>query len=263
MGEYEYTNDYEREHTQKYEGIYTPEEIELNKKLYEECQKESINFHTVEELLKKGADPLGPTSGHGWGLLEHIYGELVGPDGYFNDQHLPHLPKITEIFLRYGMDVSSPRIPYDNDNSLHPLFCFLENEYGIKSLQLLLDAGLDAESASWFWSTAIYDQFDVCNDDPNDVEWYDRFVWMMKMVMLVASYDHILKVDEGLQKIVGYTYNTYDIHKFRNWDDYRYVFDTSRCERHPQLYQSVVKIFEIKTDREVWRIGFGLKEGEF
>ena len=79
MGEYEYTNDYEREHTQKYEGIYTPEEIELNKKLYEECQKESINFHTVEELLKKGADPLGPTSGHGWGLLEHIYGELVGP----------------------------------------------------------------------------------------------------------------------------------------------------------------------------------------
>ena len=36
MGGYEYTNDYEREHTQKYEGIYTPEEIELNKKLYEE-----------------------------------------------------------------------------------------------------------------------------------------------------------------------------------------------------------------------------------
>ena len=122
---------------------------------------------------------------------------------------------------------------------------------------------MDADSASWFWSVSIYDQFDICNDDPNDDEWHDRFVWMMKMVMLVASYDHIIEVDEGLQKIVGYAYNTYDIHKFRNWDDYYYVFDTSRCERHPQLYQSVVKIFEVKTDKEVWKIGFGLKEGEF
>lgn len=259
----EYMNDYEREQTQKYEGIYSPEEIELNKKLYEECQKESIDFDLVEELLKKGADPLGPTSGQGWGLLDHIYGELVGPEANFHDRYLPHLPKITELFLKYGMDVSSPRIPYDDDNSLHPLFCLIENKYGIESLKHLLDAGMDADSASWFWSTAIFDQFNVCNDDPNDDELYDRFVWMMKMIMLVASYDHILKDDESLQKTVGYAYNTYDIYKFRNWDDYRYVFDTSRCERHSQLYQCVVKIFDVQTDTEVWKIGFGLKEGEF
>jgi chromosome partitioning protein len=46
-------------------------------------------------------------------------------------------------------------------------------------------------------------------------------------------------------------------------DDYDYIFDTSRCERHPELYKSVVKIYQVGTDQEVWKIGFRLKEGEF
>ncbi len=263
MSEYKYINDYEREETQKYEGIYTPEEIELNIRLFEECRKENIDFDIVEDLLKKGADPLGPTADHGWGLLEHIYGELVGPSGYFDAKHIPHIPKITELFLKYGMNVSSPRIPYDYDNSLHPLFCFIENESGIKALKLLLDAGMDADSVAEFWGTAIFDQFNVCNDDPNDEEWHDRFVWMMKMIMLVASYDHILENDEDLREIVGASYNSYDVHKFRDWDAYYYVFDTSRCNRHPELYRSVLKIYEVGTDKEVWKIGFRLNKDEF
>ena len=40
MSRYKYSSDYEREQTQKYEGTYTAEEIELNKKLYDECYKE-------------------------------------------------------------------------------------------------------------------------------------------------------------------------------------------------------------------------------
>ena len=51
MPEYTYIDDYEREWTQKYEGAYTPEEIELNKKLKEECYKDSVDFAVVEELL--------------------------------------------------------------------------------------------------------------------------------------------------------------------------------------------------------------------
>lgn len=262
MGEYEYRNDYEREHTQQYEGIYTPEEIELNKKLFAECQKATPNFELIEELLKQGVDPLGPTDGHGWELLEHIYGELVGPDGYW-DEYVVNVPRITELFLKYGMNISTPRIPYDDNNSLNPMFCFVESKIGIKTLKLLLDAGLDADSAAEFWGTAIFDQFSVCNDDPNDEELHDRFVWMMKMVMLVASYDHVLNADESLYNMVGCAYNTYDIHNFRNWDNYYYVFDTSRCERHPELYKSVVKIYDVKTDEEVWKIGFRLNEGEF
>ena len=97
MGEYEYTNDYEREHTQKYEGIYTSEEIELNKKLFDECAKEHIDFQLVEELLKQGADPLGGTEMCGWDLLDHIYGDLVGGS---QDNESVDLPQITELFLK-------------------------------------------------------------------------------------------------------------------------------------------------------------------
>ena len=35
MSEYPYRDDYERESTKKYEDVYTPEEIDLSKQLYE------------------------------------------------------------------------------------------------------------------------------------------------------------------------------------------------------------------------------------
>ena len=135
----EYINDYEREETQKYEGVYTPEEIELNKKLLEECLKENADFAVIEDLLKKGADPLGATAEYGWGLLEHVYGEIVSPMAYVEGKHCHNIPKITDLFLKYGMNISSPRISYDNDNSSNPMFCFPEDEFGIQALKLLLD----------------------------------------------------------------------------------------------------------------------------
>ena len=48
MSEYKYINDDEREWSQKYEGAYTPKEIELNKKLKEECSKDNIDYTIVE-----------------------------------------------------------------------------------------------------------------------------------------------------------------------------------------------------------------------
>lgn len=261
MSEYRYQNDYERENTEKFVGVYTHEEIELNKRLYDECIKRPIDFTLVEELLKQGADPLGATAEYGWGLLEHVYGEIVGPTGYADEEVSADYPRITELFLKYGMDISSPRIPYDGHNSLNPLFCFPIDKNSIKALKILLDAGLDAESACEFWETEIFDQFNVCNYDPN--EYHDYFTMMMKMVMLVGSYDHILCEDEGLYEILGCSYNSYDIKRFRNWDNYYYVFDTSRCVNHPELYKSVVRIYEVDTDIEVWKIGFRLPEGTF
>ena len=49
MTEYKYINEYEREWTQKYEGTYTSEEIELNKKLKEECSKEAVDY-TLDKI---------------------------------------------------------------------------------------------------------------------------------------------------------------------------------------------------------------------
>ncbi|MBR3750413.1 MAG: hypothetical protein IKK58_01455 [Clostridia bacterium] len=255
-------NEYEIECTSRYEGTYTVEEIELNNQLYTECSKEVLDCETIEELLKKGADPLGATAVSGWGLLEHIYDELVCDS---QDSRSVNLPKITELFLKYGMDVAKPKVPYDGDNSLHPMwsFSFIPNENAIIALKMLLDNRLDADSAGEFWGHSMFDQINVHRENPNDPEYTDWFVWTFKMLMLIVSYDHILNKDEDLRRRVGASYNQYDTHKFREWDNYRYEFDTSRCERYPELYRSVVRIFEIVSNKEVWRIGVSLKEGEF
>ena len=256
MSEYNYINDYERECTQKYEGTYTPEEIELNKKLKEECSKEIIDYAVVEKLLKQGADPLGGTAVFGWELLEHIYGELTG----FQDSNSINLPRLTELFLKYGMDVDAPRIPYDDDNSLNPLwfFSFVPNENSIVALKMLLDHGLSAGSFAEFWDHSMTDFFHVdCGDPENDEFWNKLCVWTFKMLLLGASYDRIFNADERIGEFICCAYNTNDIHMFRNWDDFEYHFDTSNCERYPQLYGSLIHIYSKKTGKQVWKIGVG------
>ena len=256
-------NDYEIECTSRYEGTYTAEEIELNNQLYAECSKETLDCVAIEELLKKGADPLGATAVSGWGLLDHIYGEILCDS---QETKSINLPRITELFLKYGMDIDNPKIPYDDDNSLHPMwqFAFVMNENSVYALKMLLDAGISADAVGEMWGHATFDLVNIsCGDPNNDEFWNYECVWLMKMAMLCASYDHILNQDEDLRKFIGCAYNNYNIKKFKEWNNYRYEFDTSRCDRYPELYKSVVRIFEIASNKEVWRIGVSLKEGEF
>lgn len=258
MSDYKYINDYEREWTQKYEGAYTPEEIELNNKLYDECNKKHIDFAAVEDLLKQGADPLGGTEIAGWGLLDHIYEEIVFVS---QDSDSVNLPKITELFLKYGMNIDKPRVPYDGQNSLNPLwnFTYVPNENSIKALKLLLDNGLSADSFAEFWDHSMTDFFHIeCGDPEYDEFWNNECVWTLKMLLLGATYDHIFYDDTGLQEFLCCDNNTNDIHIFRDWDDFEYHFDTSHCNRNPELYGSIVHIYSKKTHEEVWKIGVGV-----
>jgi hypothetical protein len=257
MSDYKYSSEFERELTQKYEGIYTSEEVELNKKLYEECSKETIDYAAVEELLKKGADPLGGTSAYGWDLLEHVYEELVYSS---QDSDSSTLPKLTELFLQYGMDVDHPRLPYDDSYSISPLwsFAFVPNEYATEALKMLLDHGLSAESFSDFWQHAIGDLCYVDGGDlENDESWNQECTWIFKMFLLGASYDHIYQNDEEIPKVVCSSINTGDIHMFRNWNDFEYRFDASHCERHFYLNGAILHIYSKQTSEEVWTIGVG------
>lgn len=259
MGECEYRNDYEREATQKYEGTYTPEEIELNKKLFDECAKEHIDFSVVEELLKQGADPLGGMEICGWGLLDHVYGDLVEVS---QDNESVDLPQITELFLKHGMDIDKPKIPYDGLNSINPMweFAFVTNENAIYALKMLLDKGISVEAFGEFWRHAMDDLIQSdCGDPVNDEFWNYVCIWTLKMIMLAASYDYILDNDKNLQDIIGCSYNDYDIHNFKEWNHYRYEFDTSHCEKYRELYKSVVHIYEMNSGKEVWKIGVCLK----
>lgn len=256
MPDYTYINDYEREWTQKYEGAYTPEEVELNRQLQEECYKDAIDFAKIEDLLKQGSDPLGGTAICGWDLLDHIYGEIIADSQTINSVNLPQL---TELFLKYGMDVDAPRIPYDDDNSLNPLwfFTFVPNENSIMALKLLLDHGLSIDSFGEFWGHSMLD-FSLCGcgDPENDDFWNKECVWTFKMLLLGATYDHIYE-DDDLREFICCPYNTGDIHIFRNWNDFEYHFDTTYCPRHPELYGSILHIFSKETGHEVWTIGVG------
>ena len=230
---------------------YTPEEVCLNKQLFIACEREPIDFLEVERLLQLGADPLGETEA---GEGDYIYGECAC-NSQENDSK--DLPRLTELFLKYGMDVDNPRIPYDGGDRINPmwLFAFSTNENSIIALKMLLDAGLSVESFGEFWGHALGDLLDIsCGDPAHSKFWNHACTWTLKMLMLGASYDYILEGDEDLQQFIGCSYNGYDVRKFRNWNAYRYEFDTSLCKGKPELCGSVVHIYDVKIGQEVWTI---------
>lgn len=258
MNNRNYISDAEREWTKKYEGTYTAKEIELNQQLAEACSQEVIDFPLVESLLKQGADPLGATNLYGWDLLHHIYGDSIACDSWYSDSE--NLPQLTALFLNHGMNVDNPRIPYDGQDSLNPLwhFAHIVNGNTIVALKMLLDHGLSAESFAEFWDHAFTDYYIIdCGDPQNDAFWNDSCTWTLKMVLLGASYDHIIHADERLRELICCEHNNYDLHNFRNWDDYEYFFDTSHCQMSPHLYGSILRIFDKKTGSKVWEMGFG------
>lgn len=63
--------------------------------------------------------------------------------------------------------------------------------------------------------------------------------------------------DKELKDFLCCDYNNYDIHNFRNWDNFEYYFDTSHCEKSPELYKLIIHIYEKVSGEEVWTIGVG------
>lgn len=231
-------------------GTYDKKEIELNKKLWDECCKREIDYSVVEMLLKEGADPLGTADANF--PDDHIYGDLIGGSQDYNSEYLP---KITELFLKYGMDINNPRIPYNSNNSINPLweFTFCPNENSIIAMKMLLDKGINPNLANDFLYHSISDYLCIYDEDPNG-ELNDWYIWTFKTVMLIASYKEVLENNKYLQEVIDYSKNTFNMHNFRNWDNYYYEFDTSNCINQPKLYKSVVRIFESKSKKQVWQI---------
>ena len=118
-----------------------------------------------------------------------------------------------------------------------------------------MDKGISVESFGGFWTHAIGDLINIeCGDPVNDEFWNYTCVWTLKMVMLAASYDYILDNDKDLQEFIDCSYNDYDVHSFREWNNYRYEFDVSHCVEYSELYKSVVRIYDINSEKEVWKL---------
>ena len=229
-----------------------PGTYELNQKLLEECTSETIDYFRAEELLQLGAEPMGRVVDE-FGDEDNLYSVVV--DALW-DNHEEDLFRVTELFLRYGMDVSKPSVPYDNIDVLHPLwmFGFPSEEYVLMALKLLLDHGLKAEDVAECWHHFMGDSVDV-SGDLSQKGYYDFLYGDIRKLMMFASYPHVISEDEHLRREVWYDYNQYDLTKFRHWDDFDFEVDTSLCTPHPEVYRSVVTIMEKDSGKKVWRFG--------
>ncbi len=236
---------------------------ELNMQLYNACIEKAPNYSLIEDLLKKGANPLGKIPFYDHDNYTNLY-DLVMEERVDFDIDEPFY-KITELFVKYGMDISKPEVPYDWDFALNPMwsFAFYSDEWTLKTLKLLLDNGLRAEDVNLCWTHEISDFVDLdCSLTSKFTE--ESFLSYIRKLMLIASYPHVLDNDEALRKEIwyGYKFNNYDLLKFRNWNDFEFDIDTSRCEGRPEIYKSVVTIIEKNSKKPVWKFGVCLTPDE-
>lgn len=222
--------------------VETNNQMALNKELNEEITKSVIDFDKVRSLLDKGANPLGQYD------LEYD-GDIPFDQCLINCQKLPtedfqataQLPDLTALLLDYGMDFDTCEIPV-----LHSL-TWLKHEYGIKTLNVLLERGLSVSDADYFVEDLIGDmlQFgrfdeDCARDDGVAVR--NRYSYALKMAMLVAAYhtEH-LDICKAICTLIEPRNN--DISKlpaFRNWNDFRYITEETPgeelCGRRVSIY---------------------------
>ena len=207
-------------------------QIELNSQLLAACTADTVDYAHIEALLQRGAEPLGRVTVNG--EENNLYLEVVdhyinivegvwintedGPEDeadYEAEGDPEDFCRITELFLRYGMDISKPAIPYDDDDIVNPLwyFTFMSGEVVLKTLKLLLDHGLRAEDASECWVHEIMD-FGISGDlcDPFS---FEQFYSYIRKLMLMASYPHVVNADPELRQEIWYDYNHYDLTRFR------------------------------------------------
>ena len=236
-------------------------ENELNLMLLNACTSDPIDYDLIEDLLKRGAEPLGEVNDDG--SQNNLYDEIV--DILYDNNDTPEdFYKITELFIRYGMDISKPSVPYDDENVLNPLwmFGFYSNDVVLRTLKLLLDNGLSAEDAGECWGHALFYFSNIGSDLQNDFD-YEVLYDFVRKLMLIASYPHIINNDEDLQNEIWYKYNDYDLTKLRNWDEFSFDVDTSQCGKFPEIYRSIITIKEKSTGKAVWRFGICLDPEDY
>lgn len=229
---------------------------DLNEQLLTACTKGEINFDEVESLLQRGANPMGKVIAEK--EINNLYDALWM---HFADSEGMNtvFPKLTKLFLHYGMDIDKPEVPYD-DNVINPLwnFAFYSEGNGIlETLRFLLDYGLSAESAGECWGHILFDSLDVYGKLEDDF-CYEMLYQDIRKIILFASYPHVLNNDQDLQNVIWLNQNDYDPRNFRELENFRFSIDTSRCQGEPEVYRSLVTIIEKSTGNAVWTFGFGI-----
>lgn len=239
------------------EFLKKKQKLDLNLRLLKVCTAEKVDYSMAEDLLRQGAEPLGYIEDHDF--PDNLYSAVIEDLAWAEDKN-EDMVKITELFLRYGLDISKPAIPYDNEDILNPIYTFLGYMRGsmMQTLRLLLDHGLSAEDAWWGWGQELTD-FLNCSDCLEDEDVRGELPDYIHKLMLTASYPHVLEQDESLQFNIWLNQNHYDLSRFREWDWYDFEVNTSHCDRgYPGVARSIITLKDKETGETVWRFGVKL-----
>lgn len=228
-------------------------QYELNRQLLEAAK--AGNLAKTEALLRMGADPLGPSREED--TREHILGELFCSAAQ-DSALVEKLPELVQLFYDYGMDIGTQDIPADDGNNINPLWdlAFCQNETGLKTLKVMLDNGLDVQSAE-ILVNHIFTDMELCDGCEIEDSWFlDSVICGLKMIMLVASYPYVTERSEYIRSCVEPEKNHPErLTNFRDWNEFDYQIDISTCDNAPYgLRNATVCIIDKKAHEHVWTL---------
>lgn len=228
-------------------------QYELNLLLFKAA--EAGDLAKTENLLQAGADPLGALGEKD--LSEHILGELFCRASQ-DDTLSEILPDLVQLFYNYGMDIASRDIPLNDGDSINPLWAlaFCRNEAGLKALKVMLDNGLDVQSAETLIAH-IFADMEICDGcDIEDSRFLSSTICGLKMVMLVASYPHVTTKSKYICSCIEPEKNHSErLADFRYWNAFDYQIDISTCDNIPHgLRNATTFIIDRKTHEHVWTL---------
>lgn len=222
--------------------------FEINKKLLDAVTGKEVDLTLVEELLKLGADPLGSTNEENpdeQDILNELFCEMTS-----NLALSKMLPKIIQLFVDYGLNISHNRY---NLNLLSELR-FNSNENGLKALKILLDNGVHYKFVENLVKY-IFSDMEMCDGCEIDNRGFlSHTIYSLKMVMCAASYPHIVENSEYIRKYVEIEKNNANnLIYFRCWNDFDYCIDISTCTNIPYgLLNATLTIRKKQTAKIVW-----------
>ena len=101
------------------------------------------------------------------------------------------------------MDVACRNAHDREEESLNPVWSLahVSSESGMRMLKILLDHGLDTISAEVLISHIFVDM-EMCDGcDTQDEWWMEQWAQSLKMVMLIASYSHVLETSPYIRRV--------------------------------------------------------------
>lgn len=246
---------------------YKLKSIEINKKLYAAITDYNIDYDYIADLLKQGADPLGPLEYEGETPLGELFcdagsnWDMLAPKGEVcpEDWLTSRLPKIMEVFIQNGFDCSRLKNDVDGDHDLEMWgLTFSISEGECKVVQIMIENGLSVPPLEDFIGH-FYTDSEMCDGSDMRPEYEEYLNWAFKTIMLCASYPRILEESEFLRDCIEMDStnagNTYDLCKFRNYNNYKYHYDLSTLDL-PEwgMRNATVEVSEVGSDEIIWKM---------